>query len=273
MDNSFKNALICLILLICIILPNKLCAQKEFSINISGTEIEIKIPEDTIKGCILVLPGWNFKQDDICQKSEFCNMFVKQGYALVLPNMLKSIYALQIYKETRPDWQKYPSLNWVTDSLIPIVQKQYNLLLIGQNNFVFGISTGGRGVAMILEQTDNIFNAGAALSGDFNPLLDINDNLMIGYFGSYNLYPNRWTDGNNPFNNASKIKVPMLLSHGKADKIVPFKQSEEFYFELIKTNPKIKHQLILVENAGHSYEFWSKEYKNVLAFFKINSRK
>ena len=247
--------------------------QADTTINISGTNVDIKFPVESVYGCILVLPGWNFTQDDICAKSEFCKLFTNSGFILIMPNMLKSIYTIKTYEETRNDWLKYPTLKWVTDSLIAFIQNRYKRLLIGQNNYVFGISTGGRGVAMVLEQTGTLFKAGAALSGDYNQLLDLNDNLMIGYLGNFKQFPDRWTNDNNPFNNASKIKSPLYLAHGEADKIVPVDQTKKFYSELIRINPALNHKLKLNPQAGHSYEFWESEYLNVLEYFKVNSNK
>ena len=247
--------------------------KNDTSIIISSTKVDIVFPLDSMKGCILVLPGWNYTQDDICNKSEFCKKFTAHGYSLIMPNMLKSVYSSQLYKETRNDWRCYPTLKWITDSLIIYVQREYNLLQKNQNNFIFGISTGGRGVALLLEHSGKLFKAGASLSGDYNQLLDPKDNLMIGYYGSYELFPERWKSEDNPIKNTSKILTPLFLAHGIADKIVPVIQTKLFYDELLKTNPEFGHKMILVENAGHNYTFWGSQYDSILFFFQNNRYK
>ena len=237
-------------------------------IFITNTKVEIIIPNKPVKGCILVLSGWNFPQNDICEKSNFCELFSDNGYALIMPNMLKSVYSSQLYNETRQDWLIYPTLSWLLDSLIPAIQTKYNVLKAGQKNYLFGISTGARGVAVVATNTDTLFKAGAALSGDYNQLLDLNDNLMRGYYGEYAKFPERWKGNDNPFLNAAKIEIPLYLAHGKADNIVPVKQSVEFFKELQRVNPNLKHTLDLKENAGHNYNFWASEYDNILKFFE-----
>ena len=241
--------------------------KRDTTVFVYGTKVDIKFPQGAIKGAILVLPGWNFMQDDICIKSDFCEKFTSQAYVLVMPNMLKSVYSNGFYEETRADWRIYPQLHWVIDSLLPYIHGNYNLMQNEQVNFIFGISTGGRGVALVLEHSGMLFKAGAALSGDYNQLLDFKDNLMIGYYGIYSTFPERWKGEDNPYFNAAKIKCPIYLAHGKADKIVPVYQTIKFYEELTKINPQIGHKLKLVENAGHNYNFWNSEYDNVLNFF------
>jgi S-formylglutathione hydrolase FrmB len=237
-------------------------------IFIAGTKVEIIIPEKQLKGTFLVLPGWNFQQNDICEKSNFCSFFSDKGYALILPNMLKSVYSSKLYNETRKDWLQYPTLPWLTDSLIPFIQKKYNLINNSQNNYLFGISTGGRGVAAVATHTGNLFKAGAALSGDYNQLLDLNDNLMRGYYGEYAKFSERWKGEDNPYLNANKIEIPLFLAHGKSDNIVPVQQTIEFYKELQRINPKLQHILNLKDSASHNYNFWGSEYPNVLEFFE-----
>lgn len=240
---------------------------------ISGVKTDYILSQGNNIGTILVLPGWNFSSDDICQKSNFCEKATASGFSLILPNMLKSVYSSQLYPETKTDWRGYPTLKWVTDTMIPWFQLNYKILLKGQNNFVFGISTGGRGVAMVLLYTDSIFKAGAALSGDYNQLKDISDNLMRGYYGEYSNFPERWKGFDNPFLNAGKLKAPLYLSHGKADKVVPYEQTLDFFNEIEKLHPSLGCKLDIDENGGHNYKFWSSKYDNSLEFFEHYSQK
>ncbi len=243
------------------------------TITISGIKTEFLFPHENISGSILVLPGWNFSRTDICENSEFCNLALKKGYVLIMPDMQKSVYASQLYPETRNDWRSFPTLTWVIDSLISYCQKELKLLLPGQNNFLFGISTGGRGVAMISIYSENIFIAGAALSGDYNQLADTSDNLMRGYYGEFFKFPERWKGKDNPLMNANKLKIPLFLAHGKSDNIVPFNQTLNFYDTINKLNPGIGHKIVLKDNAGHNYKFWGSEYNEVFDFFQEHEEK
>jgi S-formylglutathione hydrolase FrmB len=246
--------------------------KHDTTIDVNGRQTDILLPSVKQTGTILVLPGWNFTRDDICQKSDFCMKAKQQGFVLVMPDMLKSVYATKLFPETRKEWFSYPQLPWIIDSLIPVLQKKFNLLQPGQNNFIFGISTGGRGVAMMAIYSQGIFIAGAALSGDYNQLEMSEDKLISGYYGEYLKFPDRWKGNDNPFYNAEKIKIPLFLAHGKADNVDPCIQTEEFYNKLETLHPDLEHKLVLVENAGHNYDFWSSQYDDVFKFFLKESK-
>lgn len=236
-------------------------------VMVNDTKVELRYPDTSVKGVILVLPGWNFPQDDICIKSDFCSRAKSAGYVLVMPDMKKSIYQQQYYPETRRDWLHYHSITWLTDTLVPLMQQRFTLLVSGAKNYLFGISTGARGVARMATATKGIFIAGAALSGDYNQELMPQDNLMKGYYGPYDTFPSRWKEVDNPGNNAGAITIPLFLAHGIQDKVVPCNQTSLFYSRLHMVNSSIKHKLVMKEGAGHDYDFWSSMYNEVFGFF------
>ena len=241
--------------------------KSDTTIVLNHDSVDILFPSGEVKGTILVLPGWNYSRKKCCKESSFCSKALSEGYALVLPEMGKSIYASTVYSETRKDWLKFPQLKWVTDTLFSYISEKAGLLKNGGTNFIFGISTGGRGVALILEHTSNLFKAGAALSGDYDQRLDTTDNLMKGVYGTYSKFKQRWEGEDNALINANKIKVPLYLGHGADDKIVPFVQTKQFCKKLSETNSSIKHVLHISENHGHDYTFWDSETDAVLRFF------
>jgi S-formylglutathione hydrolase FrmB len=238
------------------------------TISVSGIKVDLLFPVGQPKGYILVLPGWNFPTNDCCLKSDFCSKARQKGYCLIMPDMRKSVYQTEDYKETRADWRIYPTRTWLTDTLIPFVQKRFEVLKPGQKNYLFGISTGARGVALLAIHTDSIFVAGAALSGDYNQIDMPDDNLMKGYYGNYQDFKNRWLGLDNPFMNADRIKIPLYLGHGNQDKIVPVNQTINFFEKLKGISPVSQHQLHISENNGHDYQYWNSEVDNVLRFFE-----
>jgi S-formylglutathione hydrolase FrmB len=247
-------------------------SNKDTTLDFNGIKTDILYPSSMPTGTILVLPGWNFTRDDICQKSKFCKLAGQLGFVLVMPDMLKSVYASKLFPETRKEWINYPQLHWIIDTLIPSLQNSFHLLQPGQNNFLFGISTGGRGVAMLAIYSKHIFIAGAALSGDYNQTEMTADKLITGYYGEFNQFPERWKSDDNPYNNAEKIDFPLFLAHGRADNVDPYYQTEEFFNKLNSLHPELRHKLVLVENAGHNYDFWSSRYEDVFNFFLGEAR-
>lgn len=235
------------------------------TIYLNKTRIDIRYPQYSNKKTILVLPGWNFPQDDICNKSDFCITALEKGFTLILPDMKKSIYHSRLFHETRVDRKEFHTVFWLIDSFIPYIQKNFNLLNSDQKNFMLGISTGGRGVALLAIKTGQLFAAGAALSGDFDQSLMPNDKLMQSYYGSYKDFEIRWKTIDNPAYSSDSLQIPLLLAHGENDKIVPAQQSIIFYNKIKKQNKS--HKLIIIPDAGHDYNFWNSLSTEILHYY------
>jgi dipeptidyl aminopeptidase/acylaminoacyl peptidase len=243
-------------------------AANDTSIFVNNVKVDIRFPERALKGCILVLPGWNFSTNDCCQKSDFCTSALQKGYCLIMPDMRKSVYHKQTFLETRADWLQYPTRTWLIDTMIPYLQNHFQILISNTKNYLFGISTGARGVALVALYTNNLFIAGAGLSGDYNQADLPNDNLMKGYYGTFEGFKIRWLGEDNPQLNAKNLKIPLYLGHGNSDKVVPVSQSINFYNELKNVNPALNHKLHVAENSGHDYNYWNSEIDAVLLFFE-----
>jgi len=234
-------------------------------INIDGHNIYIKYTPNKVKGTFLMLHGWNLPPLDWCNKTTICQKAIAKGYNVVLPDMGKSIYHYQIYKETRKDWHKSPTRVWLVKKIFPLLQSK-NLLLATQNNFIVGLSTGARGVALICIDCPKLFRGAAALSGDYQQGEIPHDNLCIGYYGPYSKFKQRWLNVDNVIRYIDKFKTPIYLGHGIYDKVCTAYQTKLFYKELKKTNAKLKVKLNLPK-ASHDYKYWASEVDNILEFF------
>lgn len=250
-------------------------AQNDTTIIVGSIPVDFRFPGIPSRGAILVLPGWNFNRTDICDKSGFCTEAMERGYILVLPDMLKSVYSSALFPETRADWRRYPTLHWVTDTLIPFCRYQFHIFNSGGGNFLYGISTGARGVALVAENTDSLFLAGAALSGDYDQTSMPSDRLMTGYYGPYDQYKSRWEGPDNPSLHINNLKIPLYLGHGMRDAVVPCKQSIDFSGKIISEDPGKGHVLHLCDTCGHNWAFWNSQTGDVFIFFmktgEINS--
>jgi len=244
-------------------------------LTVAGVRVSIIKPMGQSIGQILILPGWNYSRQKTITESNICPAAIAAGYTIVIPEMLKSVYARQFFPETRKDWVVYPLIGWITDSLIPFLQQKQQIFLKGQNNYIFGISTGARGQALILENElcGSLFCAAVGLSGDYNQLDMPNDPLMTGFFGPYASFKERWQGLDNPWINALKIKIPILLCHGSKDQIVPVNQTKSFFDKLMVLSPQLGHELIISPDAGHNQSFWDSQTKNVLLFFQKHACK
>ena len=247
------------------------------TIIVGSIPVDFRFPSGPSPGAILVLPGWNFSRTDVCSKSGFCTKAMKRGYILVLPEMLKSVYSSALFPETRVDWRHYPTLHWITDTLIPFCRQQFHIFNERGKNFLYGISTGARGVVLVAENTGSLFLAGAALSGDYDQTSMRGDRLMTGTYGSYDQFKDRWEGPDNPSLHSNRLKIPLYLAHGKRDAVVPCQQTIDFSRKIISEDPGRGHIFHLCDTCEHNYTFWDSQTEDIFTFFektrKINSKK
>lgn len=236
---------------------------------INDRKVFIEVPEKKSRGTFLVLHGWNFPADDWCNNTSLCEKIKKLGFYIVLPDMGKSVYQDVNYPETRVEWLVYPTRSWLSDTLIPYLQKEFGLFLETDSNYIVGLSTGARGVALVLLDYPDLFRGAAALSGDYDQVKMPGDNLMTGFYGAYAAYKERWKKIDNPVYRIKEYKTPMYLCHGTNDKVVPPEQTNEFYDSLIFYHPKLKIK-INRPAAGHTYDYWDSEVDSIIGFFGIN---
>jgi pimeloyl-ACP methyl ester carboxylesterase len=263
---------------------------KDTMLKIGGINIWIQNPPDSIpmRGTLLLLPGWDYSFTKWCDSTNVCITALRKGFAVVAPDMGRSIYASRYFPETRKDLMAYPTLTWL-DSALEILRSGYPLF--GAKNLVLGLSTGARGVALICEKRPDFFHAAAALSGDFNQYNMPNDRLMAAVYGKFG---DRWKNEDNPVSAIDAFKTPIYIGHGAMDKVVPSGQSQEFYDSLVSrrsravkgkdfggvkarvkstqegtgnkgANPNIK--LHIDPRAGHNFAYWRSELPAVWEFF------
>ncbi|MEM9981997.1 MAG: alpha/beta hydrolase-fold protein [Bacteroidota bacterium] len=231
--------------------------------------VDIALPKEsvTIKGNLLILQGFNFPKDDWCKKSSLCKKALAEGYVLIMPEMGKSVYATKLYPETREDWRHYPTKTWLVDTVFSHLQEKYGLLLSSQQNYMIGLSTGARGIALVALDHPTLFTACAALSGDYDPTRVPNDRLITAYYGAYELFPTRWAQVDNVVAKIEEWRTPIYLGHGKRDKVVAWEETQWFYDQLIQQAPEFPVKLSLLEIYGHDYTYWDFEVDRVLDFF------
>jgi len=160
------------------------------TIKIAGHAVDIVLPDSGVAyaGNIVVLPGYNYARTHWCEQThapQLCSLAKAKGYLLIMPEMGRSVYSSAFFPETKVDLKQYPRRQWLTDSVFSYLQKQHDLLLLEQNNYLLGLSTGGRGVALVALDKPELFSAAAALSGDFDQTKMSSDKLMTNYYGTF----------------------------------------------------------------------------------------
>jgi hypothetical protein len=233
--------------------------------------ITVKYAEKPIYN-LLVLPGYGFSDIEWCTKTSLCEKAIKLGFNLIFIEVKKTVYLKENLPQTSELLKKYPTRTWIIDSVYkPLLRT--GVISSKQKNYVLGLSTGARGAAILLLENPLLFSAGACLSGDFDPTIQKNDNLMINALGSYEKYPLLWKGDNNIVNRVKEFQKPLFIAHGKKDPIVPVKHSLLLVERITKENPNLIVKYDFPENAKHDYKFWNSEVDNVLIFFQNLSKK
>ena len=280
--------------------------------NGKSIRVEIKVARfakaSTRQKMLLLLPGWNFSDTQWCTRTRVCDEATKRGYDVMLVEMGKSVYMDSLYPQMRADYRLHPTRTWLWDSVLKPLQKRtyftdqgipedptktvngrvlYKSMRLPIPCFVMGLSTGARGALLLALEHPEAFVGCAGLSGDYNPLLMKNDNLMINCLGKYDDVPWRWRGTNNIEMRVDFFKVPMYLAHGSDDRVVPMKQTESLLLAIERSEackaraafPKVytavTHHYLnekiiqseIVVGAGHDYIFWNQAGLKALDYF------
>ncbi len=236
--------------------------------NKDSVLVEIKVP-DVQKGTLLLLHGWNLPSTDFCTKTKLCQMALDSGYVLIIPDFGKSTYQWENYPQTIKRFLRYPTRKWMMDTFMVHLQKEFNLLVKGERNFVYGVSTGGRGAALLALENPDVFKATACLSADFDQSQLIGEPINTGYYGSLDKFRERWTGRDNIHNRAGEFKSGIYLGHGVIDKVCPVSQTINFDKELKKVNPRLRIETHIDSTGAHDYPYWDSNTVSILAFFSL----
>jgi S-formylglutathione hydrolase FrmB len=230
-------------------------------------EVMIKVPNQKPRGTILILQGWNFPNSSWCDSSSLCDKALEKGYVLVFPDMGKSIYQYNNTERTREDWQKQPTYFWLSTTVLLDLESEFGLFDFDHNNFVIGLSTGGRGAMFVGQRAPLSFKAAASLSGDFDQRAFPNDNLYLGFFGSDQ---SKWDSNDNPIAEIDEFLCPMYIGHGMKDQIVSFEHFEHLQQMAEKKAPNWEVQFHADSIGRHDYAYWNSEVDAILRFFETH---
>jgi S-formylglutathione hydrolase FrmB len=247
---------------------NKVFDEKAFdtsyTITLKGIKynIQFKVPRNNKQQLILFLPGWNLPASDWKTKTKVVDSALSLGYSTLLVDMGKSVYLDTFYSNTRADYKNYPTRQWLWEEVLEPYRDAgfFSDVYKGLKSHVFGLSTGARGAVALAQDHYLTVNFVAALSGDYNPLIDTTDALMINSMGRYYQNTDRWRFGSNNLLQRGAISGHLYLAHGKKDRVVPIKHSLEFADSLLKGNSIDQGWPVYTffpESSGHDYLFWN----------------
>lgn len=220
---------------------------------------------------LVALHGWRGRAADWEKRSRITYWANKYQYVVVAPDMGTSVYERAYYPETRArfKWGKIPGGRWVGEVVLPHMRKHYNVYKTRNKTGVFGLSTGGRGAAL-LPVYYRQFRAFAALSGDYDITLQPKERTCTYIYGPYAKFPGRWRRDNSKYLLDKYRDVAAYLVHGVKDSLCPVKQSQLFYRDLKSKGfdvtaefpPKLGHSWYVWDGyLGQTFEFFNKKLR------------
>jgi len=220
---------------------------------------------------LIALHGYNGGMRD-WEKNTGIERYANQyGFAVVCPDMGKTLYESRYYPETTVKWGPMPGGEYVTDVLVKYVRKHFNLADGGGRTGIFGLSTGGRGAILITALNTGMFGACAGLSGDYDPLSMTKDKLLTSVYGDYNNFQDRWKSDDNCMKLADKLSdTPVFLSHGDQDGVVPKEQTLVLAVRLMQIKKKDATRDIIYKPKkynSHDWRYWGRMLPDIMEFF------
>ena len=220
---------------------------------------------------VIMLHGYRGSQRDWPANSSIVSLAELYSMAIVCPSMGSTLYESVYFPETTNKWGPMPGGLFVSNVLVPYLQKTFYLATKENYTGIMGNSTGGRGAILAAERNPNMFGATAGISGDYDPVSMPRNRLHASVYGPYKDFPERWQKIDNPMELAERLKgTPIFLGHGDKDSVVPKEQSLIFVVRLnqlekdggkyIKVNKVYPYRM-------HNWELWSKSLHDVMRFF------
>jgi S-formylglutathione hydrolase FrmB len=214
----------------------------------------------------LLLHGWNQAAADWDTRTTVETHAERLGWVLVAPDMGKSVYATQVYPDVAkapPDEPGMPRM----ETLLGWAEGTLGLSADPAKRAVIGVSTGGRGAALLGER--GAFGQVIALSGTYD-LASLKPGtgeykIHAVVFGERQAFAARWRNedarGGAPrLGGAAEAPfVSWWLGHGGADPYVPVGQTRGYAARLQKAGvPDAQVKLFLEDRAQHDWATWDR---------------
>jgi len=220
---------------------------------------------------IFLLHGIDGNLRDWEKNTAIESMADKYNFILVSPNMKNSLYETKFYSDVSYRWNKIPGGEFFIKFLVPYVRDNFNIATKKESSGIFGGSSGARGALLISSLYSNQFGAVAGFSGYYDLTSITKDSRVRSVYGKYKNNKLRWENDDNIMKLAVNLKdIPVFLSHGSNDYIVPSGQSLILAMKLKMLHKKFNGYDITYIEKKHSlqdWKFWRKVLPNAMDFF------
>ena len=182
-------------------------------------------------------------------------MLSEMGYAVFAPNFRGSGgYGNNLERSGYTKWGTR-MLDDMRDGA-EFIQKNYN---VGAKVYTLGGSYGGYSSAQNVVRHNDYYDCSVIMAGffEFDELKSTWDGRRGAFTGDYTDTAMGTESANlramSPIHNLDKVKVPLLILHGKADRRTPLAGAKKYVKALKKTDIDFKHHFY--KNEGHGLYF------------------
>ena len=216
---------------------------------------------------LVALHGWRGRGDDWERNAPIEYYADRGGYVIVAPHLGTTVHERSYFPETsdKHKWGAIPGGRWVGEVVVPYMRRNYNVSKTRMGTAIMGLSTGGRGAALLPAYYPRMFGAFAALSGDYDITMAPKEKTCTYIYGPYEKFSERWKADNSKYLLGRLKGIPALLIHGKRDKVCPVDQSRLFARDM-----KAKgFDVTFIEDPvlGHDWRLWGGYLGAVFEFF------
>ncbi len=218
-----------------------------------GPDVPVAVytPAHASGAWVLLLHGWNQHARDWAERTHVSTLAESQGWTLVAPDLGKSVYESRGYPGMG---STVPGLGWTRDVLVPWTVTTLGCSDAPERRAVVGVSTGGRGAALLGEA--GLFGAVAAFSGtyDLAALAPSTGEYRIHavVFGERAAHPETWR--REDVTGRSPPTTRWWLAHGGKDAYVPQAQTRTQAARLAAAGAPVVTWLDA--DAGHDWPIW-----------------
>jgi S-formylglutathione hydrolase FrmB len=224
---------------------------------------------------LIVLHGYGHNMKDWEKNTSIKSYADKHKFVLVCPDMGKTLYETKYYPETVNKWGPMPGGLYIGDALVYFLRKEFGLAKSGKVTGIFGLSTGGRGAVLVAAKYPDRFGAAAGLSGDYDPLAMTRDRLLTSVYGDFKKFEERWKTDDNIIGLAVNLaNIPVFISHGAKDSVVPKEQSLMLAIKLRQLKKSTKGDYVVqykeLAYSMHDWTYWARMVPEMFEFFDKN---
>jgi len=246
----------------------------EYEGHKSNTKIQIFFPRNYVPGekirTIIALHSYGSSEREYETSSSIESYANKYNFAIVCPSMGKTVYENSYYPETNYKWNSIPGAEFIGESLILFLNKNYGLAITRDSTGIMGLTVGAYGALTVAAKYNNRFGAAAGISGFYDPTTIQGNRIIESVYGSLKNHRDRWVKEASVIALAEKLSdVPVFLYHGTGGDAYNPGQSRMLAIRIKSLQKSSSSYSVTYRESKSGYQgwtYWKRQIPEVLEF-------